>query len=280
MRRLLGVAGLWSLALWLGACVTTGPSSPGPPPAPSGDGPLEGYRYEAVRVLSERLVERLEATSREARGEARFHVNELLKMARDFADRMRNYQDPPRYVRDDVARLDDRVRDIDSRLERGDLTAQGQSAWRGVLDVMDRLKRALAGEIVDLPPAGGSSGPDWPGPISPGPISEDFRRLAHELAVRATLAYESAARVTSATERDRRLLSDLDYFRQRARDLDERAAAASGDPGSLGPAARSLRQDAQRIDRALAQTTGYARAREDWEEVLRLLERLESRVRN
>ena len=81
------------------ACGTTY-SSP-PPEYPSGD--LEGSRYETMRVLSERLVERLEGlrdelrVTRNTQAETR-EFSDLVERARRFRDRMQDYSSPHRYA--------------------------------------------------------------------------------------------------------------------------------------------------------------------------------------
>ena len=88
------------------ACGTT--TSP-PPEPPRGD--LEGARYERMRVLSGRLVNRLQATRDELRTTRNREADtplfgELLDQARRLRDRLENLSDPPRYVRADVSEID------------------------------------------------------------------------------------------------------------------------------------------------------------------------------
>lgn len=259
----------WSLGLLiLSGCMSTGPASP-PPSYPPEDRPVEGYRYEAMRVLSERLVERLEATTREAQRDARLAIDETLALARDFAAARNNYQNPNQGLRRDLSRLDASMRDIDGRLEPGDLTSRGREEWRRAMEVLNDMIRLSRGEDVNLPPTSPSPDDRFP---REGEY-QDVRRLAHELAVRATLAHENASRSGSDRDRDRRLLSDLDYFRSRARDLDTRASGEIRRV-ELGPVVRSLHEDARRIERSLSDASASSSVRQDWSAVMRILDQL------
>src|SRR5687767_647752 len=233
MRRKLSkyLMGLFFLAPLLAvACGTT--YSP-PPPTSTGD--LEGSRYETMRVLSGRLVDRLQGTRDELRAarEAESEMGalaDLIEKARRFRDSMENYSNPPRYVRDDVNELDRLARDLESRTRDVRVSTRAYDNWRGALDVIDRMQRLLAGQNVDIPPAtgpttgtGGSTYPTYPstgtyGSILTGTTLEDFRRTAHEVVVRGTLARDTAERSgTIYNDADRRLLSDLSYFLTQAR---------------------------------------------------------------
>ena len=289
MRRKLSnyLTGLLLLTPFLtAACGTT--YSPPPPPASSGE--LSGSRYETMRVLSGRLVDRLQATRDELRvtREAESEMStlaDLLERARRFRDSMENYGNPPRYIREDVNELDRMARDLEARTRDVRVSTRAYDNWRGALDVLDRMQRLLAGQDVDIPPATGpTSGSTYPtytptggtyGSVLTGTALEDFRRTAHEIVVRGTLARDTAERSgTIYNDADRRLLSDISYFLSQARDLDSRALATSVDRRDVRPLVERLSEEARRLDSALRSSNAFSRSWSDWAEVMRGVQRL------
>lgn len=291
MRRKLSncvMALLFLAPLLAAACGTT--YSPPPPATSSGE--LEGSRYETMRVLAGRLVDRLQGTrdelrvTREAESEMA-SLTDLLEKARRFRDSMENYGNPPRYVRDDVNELDRMARDLEARTRDVRVSTRAYDQWRGALDVLDRMQRLLAGQDVDIPPAsgpsGGSTSPTYPTYPSTGgtygtmtgTALEDFRRTAHEVVVRGTLARDTAERSgTIYNDSDRRVLSDLSYFLTQARDLDNRAMATSVDRRDVRPLVERLSDEARRLDSALRASNAFSRSWTDWAEVMRGIQRL------
>jgi hypothetical protein len=291
MRRKLSnyCTALLFVAPLLGVACGTTYSSP-PPPASSGE--LSGSRYETMRVLSGRLVDRLQATRDELRTtrEAETEMStlgDLLERARRFRDSMENYGNPPRYIREDVNELDRMARDLEARTRDVRVSTRAYDNWRGALDVLDRMQRLLAGQDVDIPPASGppsgSTSPTYPtypstggsyGALT-GATLEDFRRVAHEVLVRGTLARDTAERSgTIYNDSDRRLLSDLTYFLSSARDLDSRASATTVDRRDVRPLVERLSDEARRLDSALRSSNAFSRSWSDWAEVMRLVQRL------
>lgn len=274
------------------ACGTT--YSAPPPDYPSGD--LEGSRYETMRVLSERLVERLEGLRDELRATRNTpaetpELSDLFERARRFRDRMQNYSNPPRYVESDVNELDRLARDYDTRTRNVSASTRAVDYWRDVQDLIDRMRRVLAGENVDIPPRGTGSSPyPYPTPGSPtypsggsvlsGSALEEFRRSAHEVVVRATLARDSAERAGGAyTDSARRVLADMSYVVSGARDLESRVSSATVYRSDLRTSVDRLLEDARRIDRSMRDANLYSGAWTDWVEVVRLLQRLSDMVR-
>jgi hypothetical protein len=292
MRRKLSkyLMGLMILVPLLATACGTTYSSP-PPATQSGD--LEGSRYETMRVLAGRLVDRLQGTrdelriTREAESEMSTLAS-LIEKARRFRDSLENYSNPPRYVRDDVNELDRIARDLESRTRNVQVSTRAYDNWRGALDVIDRMQRLLAGQDVDIPPASGPSGgstyptyPTYPstggtyGSVLTGTALEDFRRSAHEIVVRGTLARDTAERSgTIYNDSDRRVLSDLSYFLSQARDLDSRALATSVDRRDVRPLVERLSDDARRLDSAMRVSSAFSRTNADWAEVMRGVQRL------
>ena len=275
------------------ACVS---SSPAPPPEnrdPStGEPVLQGSRYETMRVLARRLADAAAAARDEALSERRggpgeevlARLSELVNRARDLHRRLDTYSDRPRYVGAEVRELDRLVRDVDSRMRDGRASSRVERGWREVLDLMDRMNRLAAGEDVDLPPTTSGSGPVFPTPPADetwrsGSVLrdrelEDFRRMARELAVRATLAAEGAERAGARDSASDRLLRDLQDFRARVRELERRAEAASLQRADVRPLVERLHEDARRLDRDMRDGGLYTGIWSDWTEVLLLLRRM------
>lgn len=280
------------------ACGTTYSTPPADTYPASGE--LEGSRYETMRVLASRLVERIEATHSELRATRTAEsemglLSDLLERSRRFRERMEDYGNPPRYVRTDVEELDRLARDYENRTRDIQASQRAVDNWRGALDVIDRMKRVLAGENVDIPPAGsptgGSTYPPYPsspsypsggtyGSVLSGTALEDFRRTAHEVVVRASLARDTAERSgTAYSDSERRLLADMSYFVSAARELDTRATASTVNRQDVRPYVDRMLEDARRLDRAMRDANAYSRVWSDWAEVLRGVQRLSDMVR-
>ncbi len=280
------------------ACGTTY-SSP-PPDYPTGD--VEGSRYETMRVLSERLVDRLEGLREELRATRNTpaetpELSNLTERARRLRDRMQNYSSPPRSVENDVNELDRLARDYDARTRNVSASTRAVDYWRDVQDIIDRMRRVLAGENVDIPPRGPGSSYPYPyptpgyptyptgpsgsyGSVLSGGALEDFRRNAHEVVVRATLARDAAERAGGGyTDSARRVLADMSYVVSGARDLESRLSATTVYRSDLRSSVDRLLEDARRVDRSMRDSNLYSGAWTDWMEVMRLLQRLSDMVR-
>ena len=273
------------------ACGTTYSSTP--PETPRGD--LEGYRYERMRILSGRLVDRLQATRDELRATRNREADtplfsDLLDRARRFHDRMENAADPPRYVRSDVGEIDRLAREYDRETHSVSASTRAVQSWTAAQDIIDRMQHVVSGGDVDLPPDAEvyPTNPPYPttptfpaepspyGSVLSGSALEDVRRMAHELVVRATLARDNAERAgTPYGDSDRRLLADLSYFVSGAKELETRTSSASGvDRRDVRPFVDRLGEDARRLDASLRGSPAFSRAGSDWDEVIRLLQRL------
>jgi hypothetical protein len=276
------------------SCGTTYSSAP--PEYPTGD--LEGSRYETMRALADRLTERLEGLREELRVTRNTQAEtpvfaDLLEKARRFRDRMQDYSTPHRYVRADVEELDRLAREYDDRTRNVSASSRAVQLWQGAQDVIDRMRRLLAGENVALPPRGTEPSTYPPYPTSPtyptgpsygsilsGTALDDFRRTAHEVVVRASLARDTAERAGGTySESSRRVVADMSYFVSGARDLETRASGSSVDRRDVRTYVDRLLEDARRIDRTMRDTSSYSGAYTDWAEVIRLLQRLSDIVR-
>jgi len=268
--------------------VACGATYSSPPPEPA-YGDIGGSRYDRMRILAGRLVDRLQATRDELRStrvsEAETPLlTDLLERARRFRDRMEDTANPPRYVRDDVNELDRLARDYDARTRYLRASPQAVESWRGALDTLDRMRRLASGSDLEPPPGSGSTVPPYPAPsdtsVFSGSALEDLRRTAHEVVVRASLARDTVERAGPGYgNTDRRLLADLSYFVSGARELDSRVTAATVDRRDVAPFVDRLSDDARRIDSVLRSSTAFSRAGSDWQEVLRLLDRLSEMTR-
>jgi hypothetical protein len=250
-----------------------------------------------MRVLSDRLVERLDGLRDELRVTRNTQAetplfSDLLERARRFRDQMQDYASPRRYVRSDVEELDRLMRDYDDRTRNVSASSRAVRLWEGAQDVVDRMRRLLAGENVEIPPRGTDypSSPSYPtyptgpsgssGSILSGSALDDFRRTAHEVVVRATLARDSAERAGGTySEPARRVLADMTYFVSGARDLESRASASTVDRRDVRSYVDRLLEDARRIDRSMRESSSYSGAWTDWSEVIRLLQRLSDMAR-
>jgi hypothetical protein len=275
------------------ACGTTY-SSP-PPESPRGD--LEGSRYETMRVLAGRLVDRLQATRDELRATRNREgdtplFSDLVDRSRRFRDRMEDYGNPPRYVRSDVDELDRLAREYESQTRNVSASTRAVDNWTAAQDVINRMQRLLSGADVDIPPAGDSStfptyptSPTYPttpyGSVLSGSALDDVRRTAHEVVVRATLARDTAERSGATySDSDRRLLADISYFVSGAKELETRTNSGTAvDRRDVRPFIERLTDDARRIDTSLRSSSAYSRSNNDWVEVVRLLQRLSDMTR-
>jgi len=276
------------------ACGTTYSSPP-----PESRGELEGSRYETMRVLAGRLVDRLQATRDELRATRNREgdtplFSDLVDRSRRFRDRMEDYSNPPRYVRSDVDELDRLAREYESQTRNVSASTRAVDNWTAAQDVINRMQRLLSGADVDIPPAGDTypnyptypTSPTYPpypggGSVLSGSALDDVRRTAHEVVVRATLARDTAERAGATySDSDRRLFADLSYFVSGAKELETRTnSAATVDRRDVRPFIERLTDDARRIDTSLRGSSAYSRAGSDWVEVVRLLQRLSDMTR-
>jgi hypothetical protein len=278
------------------ACGTTYSSPP-----PESRGELEGSRYETMRVLAGRLVDRLQATRDELRATRNREgdtplFSDLVDRARRFRDRMEDYSNPPRYVRTDVDEIDRLAREYEHQTRNVSASTRAVDNWTAAQDVINRMQRLLSGADVEIPPAGDThptyptspTSPTYPtyptyptGSVLSGSALDDLRRTAHEVVVRATLARDTAERAgASYSDSDRRLLADISYFVSGAKELETRTnSGTTVDRRDVRPFIERLTDDARRIDTSLRGSSAYSRAGSDWVEVVRLLQRLSDMTR-
>ena len=268
--------------------------------------PFEGRRYETMRALAHYLDETSQSALQTAVEDARRGASErrVLPLVRDFARRadefhkqMDNYeatrQDVPPRVIDLITRAR-RVNDRFGTAYVGDSTRQD---WISVIDVLDRMKRLMAGEDVQVPVAHGRlddydrdygmfGGVRRTGDTGgsrlglSGSRLADFRRLAQYLD-------ESALRSQQIAETNRAdypmgqqdFLSDLRRFAERAHDVHLRADAGDVNPREIGPIVNQLLQDARATDRSLRSTRALPQLWDQWTRTIDTLDSMSALVR-
>jgi hypothetical protein len=211
---------------------------------------------------------------------------------------MDNYETNPQDVPPRVNDLILRARRINARLLDGTYTARTtREDWVSVVDVLDSMKRVVAGEDVDVPMAhgefedydrdygpfgeveraGGSGGSVFD--LS-GARLEDFRQLAHELDTSALRSHQIAETDrANYTPRQEEFLSDLRRFAERAHAVHVRADAGRVNPREMGPIVNQLLQDARATERSLRDTRVFPQVWEQWGQTIDVLNRMADLVR-
>jgi hypothetical protein len=280
--------------------------------------PLEGRRYETMRALAHLLAERADRAAEALRRGAP-ERKELWKAAADFArradsfhDRMDRYLDAPWIVPEAVRDLERRARKIQERIGRTHAADKIQSDWNAAIDALRLMKKVLAGEQVEVPPAT----PGWGDyardyapftPRAPTPLPgvyrssadatdsyrgggdyvlagehlEEFRRLAGELQERMTRALADAGRdrVDDSGRADQ-LITEMRQFQKKTNELETRAHAARIDLRQIGPLVRQLLAEARQADRDLREARFFPQISEEWPRVIELLERMAALARS
>ena len=268
--------------------------------------PLEGRRFETMRALAHYLDETAQTALQTAVDEAQSggYERRLLPLIRDFARRaddfhsqMDNYEaeqwDVPPRVNDLIIR----ARRINGRLGNTDLAETTREDWISVVDVLDDMKRLMAGQDVQVPAAhagfkdydrdygmfGGVRRTSDAGASVlglSGSQLEDFRRLAHDLDGSALQAQQIAeTNQVNYTDRQQQFLSDLRRFAERAHDVHDRADAGNVVPREMGPIVNQLLQDARATDRSLRDTRVFPEVWDQWSRTIDILNRLADIVR-
>ena len=269
--------------------------------------PLEGRRYETMRALAHYLDETSQSALQTAVDDAQQGASErrVLPLVRDFARRaeafhsqMDNYEATRQDVPPRVIDLITRARRVNDRFNAAYVADSTREDWANVIDVLDRMKRLMAGEEVQVPPAhagfkdydrdygmfggvrrtGGDAGASVLG-LS-GSQLEDFRRLAHDLDDSALRSHQIAeTNRANYTMSQQQFLSDLRRFAGRAHDVHARADAGDVNPREIGPIVNQLLQDARATDRSLRQTRVFPEVWDQWAQTIDILDRMSALVR-
>jgi hypothetical protein len=266
--------------------------------------PLEGRRYETMRALAHYLDESSKSaldTFTEA-AKNRSGERKMLPQVQDFARRaesfhalMDNYEANRRDVPPQVNDLLSRARRINSRLNSTYIARSTREGWTDVIDVMDKMKRVVAGEEVDVPMAHGNL-EDYDrdygmfggvrrtagnaGLGLTGYRLEQFQRLAHELDQNALRSHQIAETNRAGyNDRQEEFLSDLRRFAGRAHDVHVRADADRVDPQEMAPIVSQLLQDARDTDRSLRDTRVFPEVWDQWGQTIDVLNQMADLVR-
>jgi hypothetical protein len=268
--------------------------------------PLEGRRYETMRALAHYLDETSQSALQTAVDDAQQGASErrVLPLVRDFARRadafhslMDNYEATRQDVPSRVIDLITRARRVNDRFNTAYVADSTREDWVNVIDVLDRMKRLMAGEDVQVPPAhagfkdydrdygmfGGVRRTSDAGASVlglSGSRLEDFRRLAHDLDESALSSHQAAEtnRANYAMSQQQ-FLSDLRRFAERAHDVHVRADSGDVNPREMGPIVNQLLQDARATDLSLRQTRVFPEVWDQWAQTIDILDRMSALVR-
>jgi len=274
--------------------------------------PLEGNRYETMRALAHYLDETaqdaLQTAIGDGRGNGRGFSRSIVPQLRDFArraDEFHRLMDDYEATRFDIPpRVNDlmtRARRVNERLASTYAGQNTQEDWNNVIDVLNRMKRLMAGQNVEVPMAHGGFedydrdyGPfrDARGGVARtgdtggsviglrGNQLEEFRRLAHELDTNALRAHQIAeTNPVNYTDRQQQFLADLRRFAERTRDVHNRADADVVNPREIGPIVNDLLRDARETDRSLRETRVFPQVWDQWSRTIDVLNRMAEVVR-
>jgi hypothetical protein len=224
-------------------------------------------------------------------------VQDFARRADSFHTVMDNYEATRRDVPPQVNDLLTRARRINSRLNSTYISRSTREGWADVIEVLDRMKRVMAGENVEVPMAHGNledydrdygmfggvkrTGDHGASALGlSGSRLEDFRRLAHDLDEGALRAHQIAeTNRTGGTARQQEFLSDLRRFAERAHDVHERADAGEVIPREMGPLVNQLLQDARATDQSLRDTRVFPEVWDQWSATIDVLTRMADLVR-
>jgi hypothetical protein len=277
---------------------------------------LEGDRFETMRSLAHFLDEGTQFTFEEAtnalansrnRNERAFldSLRRLADRTASFHDRLDSYQANPWDVESDVRSLLTETRRVNSRLRRINAMSDLSDDWAAVVDDANRMRRLLAGEDIQVPPAHaewdnrdmgndhhpapydngyggvrqvGNYGNDRTAWIT-GRNLQEARRLSHDLDTQARRALATAERNTDASGRGAQLLSDLRHFVNQTSALHDRTDSDRIDPRDFGPVVAHLMEDARAADSSMRQARVFSDAWDEWQRTINTLEQLDAIVR-
>lgn len=273
------------------------------------DRPLAGHRYQVMRALAHELdgrarhaLEQVAETTPRTRSARRLlrSLEDFASRAADFHQRMDDYVEHPWNLPPTVQELAERANGVSLRFRRVPTFRHTAEDWNETVDVVNRMQRVLGGHDVPMPrPHRWNRDRDyddhhrdyeqWEGGSRRDPPRHDFgygerslymdpqtleemRRLAEALVDRSERADRDAGHWRDPFGDGH--AESLDHFVEEARHVREIVAAGRVDVQQLRPRIDHLRSDVQRASRHIHQTQGLARARDDWNEVGRILERM------
>src|SRR5262245_16008731 len=128
-----------------------------------GDRRLEGRSYQTMRALAHYLDERAQhaleqASDTEHHGDRRERqflgfIQHFARRASEFHEQMDRYTESPWDVGADIEHLIQDARNVNGRIRRAHVLEHTWDDWASVLDVLDRMQRAMSGEDVRVPSA-------------------------------------------------------------------------------------------------------------------------------
>jgi hypothetical protein len=257
--------------------------------------PLEGRRYETLRALANYVDEAAQQALQEAIADARYgsaaerrqlvYIRQFARQADNFHQRVDNYQADPGDVADEVEILGVRARRASARTRALEST---RDDFTRITDAIDRMKRLMNGEDVQVPSAYGTT-EDYERDYGPfggygtgvrgftGAEVQQFRQLGRDLNVSANRAWRLAQRSSNVAGVERYIAS-LQHFATQAADLQRRADEKVMDVNEVGPVVTHLLEDARAADRDMRQGRVLRDVWYEWTHAISLLTQMNDMV--
>jgi hypothetical protein len=265
--------------------------------------PLEGRRFETMRALAHYLdaaAQDARAGAVRARRRGTAAERRAIAAVRDFASRAESFHTRMDDYELSHFELPDEVDDLTVRARRVSGVVREDSAyqntyddWDNVMDALDRMRRLLNGEDVDIPDARdeygdyerdygylrrGTGEDDQAAALSDTQLQQ-LRDLARDLERQAESALQTADRSTSRYGRASGILNDLRGFVDSARDLSLRTDRGDLTAQEATALVDGLTQNARELERRMRDARAFADAWAAWTRVIETLDRMGSLVR-
>jgi hypothetical protein len=269
----------------------------------TGNRPLSGRSFETMRALSHYLDQLAEHAATEAEENAHHGdadeasaigaIISFANQASDFHERMDNYLAHPWDLPREIQDLDRQARNVNRRLLRGHFYEHVTNDWYQVLDTLDRMKRLLYGQDVDVPIAR-YQGRDYRRDYQPflqfnfpggafyleGSNLNSVRSDLHNLDVEVTRAHEVAeAAMNGRSNASQRFFERIHAFNDRTHELHRFSDMDRIDLQDLRPILQRLSSEARGVDQAMRQAHAIPEVWDEWAAVLQTLDRLMDEVR-
>lgn len=267
--------------------------------------PLEGRRYETMRALANYVDETAHDAYDAAREDARRgsrsarqlvpSLRSFANLAADFHDRLDNYEASAVDAPDDVDMLIARARRIQGRVRAGRGFTSTAETWADVMDGLDRMKRLLAGQDVEVPYGDTGSadydrdyGPFGTSPSRPvvgggltGTQLQEFHQLAHAFATAVSRAYEVAWRQQQRNTPgvSDAIVTSLRTLQQTAFDVHRRADDNAIDPREVRPIVERIVAEARQVDQAMRAQRVYQQLWDQWSRGIEIANQMATLVR-
>ena len=265
--------------------------------------PLEGRRFETLRALANYVDESAHDAYDAAREDARHgsrSIRTLLPALRTFAsaaadlhDRLDSYDASSEDVPDEVDALTARARRIEARLKVTRGAGSTAQSWTDVMDGLERMRRALAGQDVDVP-YGDSGSADYDRdygsfgnrPSRPGVNGglagaqlEEFHQLSHQFADGVSRTYEIAWRQQKNFPGTESLVADLRNLTQEAYDVHQRADLSAVNAGEVRPMVDRLLAQARQVDQKMRSQRVFNQVWDQWTRAIEVANQMATLVR-